>query len=80
MLHTTDDAKKLPCTFEFNGPGLGFLDGNVGEDVRENSSTPTVIAYASLQIKPGSRVDIPLWLGSFLAVPYVHHLIMLSDA
>ncbi|KAF7503978.1 DNA replication protein [Endocarpon pusillum] len=46
------DAQKLPCTFEFEGPGLGFLEGNVGED-----------------IKPGTRVELPLWLGEFLAVP-----------
>lgn len=25
--------KKLPCTFELEVPGLGYLDGNVGEDV-----------------------------------------------
>ncbi|EAS36235.3 DNA replication complex GINS protein psf3 [Coccidioides immitis RS] len=45
------DAQKLPCTFELEVPGLGFLDGNVGED-----------------IKAGSRLDVPLWLGVMLAV------------
>ncbi|OJD23222.1 DNA replication complex GINS protein psf3, partial [Blastomyces percursus] len=45
------DAQKLPCTFELEVPGLGYLDGNVGED-----------------IKPGTRIDLPLWLGEMLAV------------
>ncbi|WEW60737.1 DNA replication protein [Emydomyces testavorans] len=45
------DAQKLPCTFELEVPGLGFLDGNVGED-----------------IKAGTRLDVPLWLGVMLAV------------
>ena len=29
------DAQKVPCTFELDVPGLGFLDGNSGGDVRE---------------------------------------------
>ncbi|EEH20975.2 DNA replication complex GINS protein psf3 [Paracoccidioides brasiliensis Pb03] len=45
------DAQKLPCTFELAVPGLGYLDGNAGED-----------------IKPGTRIDLPLWLGEMLAV------------
>lgn len=28
------DAQKLPCTFELDVPGLGYLDGNAGETVR----------------------------------------------
>ena len=27
------DAQKLPCTFELDVPGLGYIDGNVGGDV-----------------------------------------------
>lgn len=27
------DAQKLPCTFELDVPGLGFIDGNAGGDV-----------------------------------------------
>ena len=27
------DAQKVPCTFEIEVPGLGFLDGNSGTDV-----------------------------------------------
>lgn len=27
------DAQKLPCTFELDVPGLGYLDGNAGETV-----------------------------------------------
>ncbi|KAI5305585.1 hypothetical protein KEM56_003973 [Ascosphaera pollenicola] len=46
------DAQKLPCTFETEVPGLGYLDGNVGQD-----------------IKAGSHMELPLWLGEMLAVP-----------
>lgn len=28
------DAQKVPCTFELSVPGLGYLDGNSGADVR----------------------------------------------
>lgn len=45
------DAQKLPCTFELNVPGLGYLEGNSGQD-----------------IKSGTRVELPLWLGEMLAV------------
>ncbi|PGH11664.1 DNA replication complex GINS protein psf3 [Polytolypa hystricis UAMH7299] len=45
------DAQKLPCTFEIDVPGLGYLEGNTGEDV-----------------KRGTRIDLPLWLGEMLAV------------
>lgn len=31
------DAQKLPCTFELDVPGLGFIDGNAGGDVRLSS-------------------------------------------
>lgn len=27
------DAQKLPCTFEIDVPGLGYLDGNPGSTV-----------------------------------------------
>ena len=27
------DAQKVPCTFEIDVPGLGFIDGNAGADV-----------------------------------------------
>ena len=30
------DSQKLPCTFELDVPGLGFLDGNPGQTVRSN--------------------------------------------
>ena len=28
------DAQKVPCTFELDVPGLGYLDDNAGGDVR----------------------------------------------
>lgn len=27
------DAQKVPCTFEIDVPGLGYIDGNAGGDV-----------------------------------------------
>ncbi|OKL59863.1 DNA replication complex GINS protein psf3 [Talaromyces atroroseus] len=45
------DAQKLPCTFELEVPGLGFLEGNPGEN-----------------IKTGTQVDLPLWLGEMLSI------------
>lgn len=27
------DAQKVPCTFEIDVPGLGFIDGHAGTDV-----------------------------------------------
>jgi len=45
------DAQKLPCTFELDVPGLGFLEGNPGEN-----------------IKAGTQVDLPFWLGEMLSI------------
>ncbi|KAF2137659.1 uncharacterized protein K452DRAFT_301833 [Aplosporella prunicola CBS 121167] len=45
------DAQKVPCTFELSVPGLGYLDGNAGQD-----------------IKQGTKIELPLWLGEMLAV------------
>ncbi|KAL1297295.1 hypothetical protein AAFC00_004850 [Neodothiora populina] len=45
------DAQKVPCTFELTVPGLGYLQGNAGEDMKQ-----------------GTKVDLPLWLGEMLAV------------
>ncbi|CAD6581297.1 MAG: DNA replication protein [Alectoria sarmentosa] len=45
------DAQKVPCTFDLDIPGLGYLDENAGGD-----------------IKSGTRVSLPLWLSTLLAV------------
>ncbi|KAI9664680.1 MAG: DNA replication protein [Bathelium mastoideum] len=45
------DAQKVPCQFELNVPGLGYIDGNTGGD-----------------LKKGTKVELPLWLGEMLAV------------
>ncbi|GAB7350340.1 hypothetical protein MBLNU459_g0971t1 [Dothideomycetes sp. NU459] len=47
------DAQKVPCTFELSVPGLGYLQGNVGEDMKQ-----------------GTKVELPLWLGEMLAVSH----------
>ncbi|MCJ1299773.1 DNA replication protein [Hypocenomyce scalaris] len=33
------DAQKVPCTFELDVPGLGFLDGNAGGDMKRGTRT-----------------------------------------
>lgn len=63
------DAQKLPCTFEIDVPGLGYLDGNPGGTV----STLSIFENEAnliqlLQIKAGTKLDLPLWLGVMLAV------------
>ena len=46
------DAQKLPCTFEHDVPGLGYLESS--------SSSP--------DIKAGARLQLPVWLAEMLAV------------
>lgn len=31
------DAQKVPCTFELSVPGLGYLEGNLGDDITRGS-------------------------------------------
>lgn len=70
------DAQKVPCTFELDVPGLGFVDGNAGGDVRQDDATSlsfqfifsTVSELTTPQIKRGMRTTLPLWLGELLAV------------
>ncbi|KEF57525.1 DNA replication complex GINS protein psf3 [Exophiala aquamarina CBS 119918] len=31
------DSQKLPCTFELDVPGLGYLDGNAGQTIKAGS-------------------------------------------
>ncbi|KAF2400916.1 DNA replication complex GINS protein PSF3 [Trichodelitschia bisporula] len=31
------DSQKVPCTFEITVPGLGYLDGNPGEPIKEGT-------------------------------------------
>ncbi|ETN37731.1 uncharacterized protein HMPREF1541_07354 [Cyphellophora europaea CBS 101466] len=45
------ESQKLPCTFQLDVPGLGYLDGSPGET-----------------ITAGTKIELPLWLGTMLAV------------
>jgi GINS complex subunit 3 len=47
------DSQKLPCTFELDVPGLGYLEGD---------------DHGGQSLKSGTKVDLPLWLGVMLAV------------
>ncbi|CEP61049.1 DNA replication protein PSF3 LALA0_S02e05600g [Lachancea lanzarotensis] len=31
------DATKIPCRFNYNIPGLGYLEGNIGHDIKKNA-------------------------------------------
>ena len=63
------DAQKLPCTFEIDVPGLGYLDGNPGGTVSKiSNAVDEQILRCCVQIKAGTKLDLPLWLGVMLAV------------
>ncbi|MCJ1410381.1 DNA replication protein [Ptychographa xylographoides] len=47
------DAQKLPCTFGLDVPGLGFIDGNAGADVKKGSQVSLPLWLAGyLALKP----------------------------
>ncbi|SCU92667.1 LAFA_0F12090g1_1 [Lachancea sp. 'fantastica'] len=31
------DSTKVPCRFNYNIPGLGYLEGNIGQDIKKNA-------------------------------------------
>ena len=79
------DAQKMPCTFDLDLPGLGYLDENAGGDVlfpslpilssypfalpiRLPMSRFTRLLTIHPQVKAGTRVSLPLWLSTMLAV------------
>lgn len=61
------DAQKVPCTFQLDVPGLGYLDGNPGGTVSAMNLRPERTTLNS-QIKAGTKIDLPLWLAVMLAV------------
>ena len=42
------DAEKVPCAFELDIPGLGYLDENPGGDVRDLCPLPKDLRSTSL--------------------------------
>lgn len=42
------DAQKVPCTFELEIPGLGYIDDNAGGDVRMQSHNTNSLFYSYL--------------------------------
>jgi hypothetical protein len=50
-------------------PGLGFLEGNMSGDVRSDlTSNSRAAMVIRAQMKQGSKVELPLWLGEMLAL------------
>jgi GINS complex subunit 3 len=62
------DSQKLPCTFELDVPGLGYLEGNVGGTVRSYERDWRCLYTDTDKIKAGTKIDLPMWLGIMLAV------------
>lgn len=62
------DAQKVPCTFEIDVPGLGFVDGHAGTDVSKPQCYWQRVDSVFYQIKKGSNLNLPLWLGGYIAV------------
>ena len=63
------DGQKVPCIFDLDIPGLGYLDENPGGDVPFLSSISHMTTTDNNpQIKSGSRVSLPLWLSTLIAV------------
>ena len=56
-------AQKLPCTFNLDVPGLGHLEGTGERDVRRRA----VRCALSWQIRRGTTIELPFWLGLDLA-------------
>ncbi|MCJ1381744.1 DNA replication protein [Xylographa soralifera] len=62
------DAQKLPCTFELDVPGLGFIDGNAGADMKKGSQASLPLwlgGYLALQpigSSPIVNLDLPACL------------------
>lgn len=57
------DAQKVPCTFELDIPGLGYLEGNPGQDVCK-PFIPNLILANNAQDKSRykGRASIMAWL------------------
>ena len=68
------DSQKLPCTFELDVPGLGYLEGNAGAMVSihlaslETAKCSRTDWPVCVQVKAGTKIDLPMWLGIMLAV------------
>jgi GINS complex subunit 3 len=62
------DSQKLPCTFELDVPGLGYLEGNAGGTVSLPKLCLQILILTIHQVKSGTKLDLPMWLGIMLAV------------
>ncbi|KAI9725856.1 MAG: DNA replication protein [Chrysothrix sp. TS-e1954] len=69
------DAQKVPCTFDLNVPGLGYLEGNIGADIKQGAKIelplwlaemlavryedPTKLSPQSIGSSPMATIDMP---------------------
>ena len=44
------DAQKVPCSFNFDVPGLGYLDGNAGGDVDIPRTLPKISPMSKIEL------------------------------
>ncbi|KAN0071315.1 hypothetical protein V8E54_010746 [Elaphomyces granulatus] len=49
------DAQKIPCTFELEVPGLGFLDGNPGDEIKAGTRVDLPLWLAEM-LSIGARL------------------------
>lgn len=54
------DAHKVPCTFELDVPGLGYLDDNAGGDVRPFPPSPPPPPVYSPPSSPPLLTPLPI--------------------
>jgi hypothetical protein len=52
-------------------PGIGYLQGNPGDSVRPLSTTTI---HSPVQVKQGTKLELPLWLAEMLVIRSVRPL------
>ncbi|KAI5290639.1 DNA replication protein [Ascosphaera aggregata] len=71
------DAQKLPCTFETDVPGLGYLDGNAGADIKAGCHIELPLwlgEMLAVPSRPGAEPVVTLDLPRALSDPVLHAL------
>ncbi|KAK3061006.1 DNA replication protein [Coniosporium uncinatum] len=54
------DAQKVPCTFEITVPGLGYIDGNAGQDMKEGTKVELPLWLAEMLAVSQNQTGTPV--------------------
>lgn len=54
------DAQKVPCTFEITVPGLGYIDGNAGQDMKEGTKVELPLWLAEMLAVSQNQTGTPI--------------------